>query len=308
MIPLYPDGNRYYSFDLFCKQTFGGKTAKIPIDGGFGCPNRDGTVSSRGCLFCSDRGSGDFCGHQSITEQIQSFINASAEYNTSSKWSRAERFIAFFQSFSGTYAPIDILSNRYEEALSASDKIVGLAIATRADCIDDAKAKLLSQLCSRTFLWVELGLQTVHEPTRRAMNIGYSMEDFRIGYDILQKNNIPTVLHIIFGLPGETDEDMMATVDYAASLRPFGVKFHQLMILRGTPLEAMYNAGQITTLTQEHYTDLAAESILRLPHSTIIHRMNSDAAESDIIAPNWSRDKLQTINMIRHKLKIMSNK
>lgn len=306
-LPLYPDGNRYYSFDLFCKQTFGGKTAKIPIDGGFSCPNRDGTVSSSGCLFCSDKGSGDFCGDGSISDQVKMFIDGKSRYNTDSKWHNCDRYIAFFQSFSNTYSSIDILRSKYEEALTASDKIVGLAIATRADCIDKAKAELLAQLCSRTFVWVELGLQTVHEPTRCAMNIGYSMEDFRIGYDILRKYNIPTVLHLIFGLPGETDEDMLATVDYAASLNPFGVKFHQLMILHGTPLETLYHSGQILPLTQEHYTDLVASSILRLPHSTVIHRMSSDAAADDIIAPDWSRNKLQTINMVRHKLKIISN-
>ena len=301
----YPDNNRYYSFDLFCKQTFGGKTAKIPIDGGFRCPNRDGTKSSRGCLFCSESGSGDFCGDGSISSQVGMFIDGKSRYNTDSKWHNCDKYIAYFQSFSNTYAPLDILRSRYDEALSASDKIVGLAIATRADCINEPIAELLAQLCRRTFVWVELGLQTIKEATRQAMNIGYSMEEFQSGYDILRKYNIPTVLHLIFGLPDETDEDMMATVDYAASLNPFGVKFHQLMILRNTPLEQLYTAGQITPLSQEHYTDLVARSILRLPRLTVIHRMSSDAAAADIIAPGWSRDKRRTINMVRHKLKLL---
>ncbi len=296
---------RYYSINHFYKSLFGCKVAKIPVDAGFTCPNRDGTLSSKGCLFCSDSGAGDFCSKKnSVSEQLISSVHRDFHYTTTNKWSAVTKYIAYFQAFSSTYASCDILRQRYDEALQTnlgpSIQLVGLDIATRADCIDNEIIDLLCEYNEKTFLNVELGLQTIHQPTRDFYNLGYDMEVFEKNYHALQTNKIRTTLHIILGLPYETKSQMIETVKYISALSPFGIKFHQLMILRGSPLADM----NIPVLSQDDYVALVTECISYLNPDITIHRLTGDTSEQSLVAPLWSRDKINTINKINHRLKV----
>ena len=290
----YSDSNkRYYTMDYFLRRRFGGKVCKVPLDGGFTCPNRDGTKGVGGCSFCSARGSGDFAAEGSITEQIR--IGSEMMRR---KWQDA-RIIPYFQAFSNTYAPLSVLKERFEEALSYPD-ITGLCIATRADCITDEIADYLREISSRTFLMVELGLQTANDGVAERLNRGHGFADFLRGYEKLK--GLFVCVHIINGLPTEGREDMLYTAKRAAELRPAAVKIHLLHVLRGTALETEYAAGGFEAMTIEDYVSTVCDQLEILPPETVIERITGDGAEDSLIAPLWSKKKLVVQNEIDKEL------
>ena len=290
----YSDSNkRYYTMDYFLRQRFGGKVCKIPLDGGFTCPNRDGTKGVGGCAFCSARGSGDFAAQGSITEQIRSGAEMMRR-----KW-RDAGIIPYFQAFTNTYAPLSVLKERFEEALAYPD-ISGLCIATRGDCITDECAEYLREISKRTFLMVELGLQTACDTVAFWLNRCHTFDDFLRGYEKL--NGIFTCVHIINGLPGENRDDMLYTAKKVAELAPSAVKIHLLHVLRGTALEKDYAEGGFSAMTLEDYVSTVCDQLELLPAETVIERLTGDGAEDALIAPLWSKKKLVVQNEIDKEL------
>ena len=292
----FTDSNkRYYTYDYYLRQTFGGKCAKIPIDAGFSCPNIDGRCGVGGCIYCSSRGSGDFAESAllSISEQYEL-----TRKKLSSKWS-VERCIPYFQAHTNTYAPTEVLRERFEEAL-ALDGVVGLNIATRADCLEDGTVEYLADIAERTVLTVELGLQTSDDATAEFINRGHSFADFCAGYEKLRRasDKINICVHMIFGLPGEDREKMMRTVRDVAALHPNQVKIHLLHVLRGTPLAELYLGGKYTPLEKEEYVRLVADAIELLPPDTVVARLTGDGMADELLAPDWSRRKVSVINDI----------
>ena len=292
----YTDTNkRYYTYDYYLRQTFGGKCAKIPIDAGFTCPNIDGSCSTGGCIYCSGRGSGDFAELPtlSVTEQYER-----VRQKLSSKWS-VERTIPYFQAHSNTYAPVDKLRELYEEAIGL-EGVVGLNIATRADCVSEEIAAYLAALAERTVLTVELGLQSSSDKTAELINRGHSFADFCRGFELLRSasTKINICVHIIFGLPEETDEMMMETVRQVAELRPEQVKIHLLHVLKNTKMAEMYERGEYTPLEKEKYVSLVVDAIEQLPEDIVIARLTGDGMADELLAPEWSRKKVSVINDI----------
>ena len=292
----YSDSNkRYYTYDYYLRHTFGGKCAKLPLDAGFTCPNIDGKCGHGGCIYCSGRGSGDFAPHAilSIAEQIKL-----QKELYSRKWD-ISRCIAYFQAHTNTYAPLSILQSKYEEALS-QEGIVGLNIATRADCLEQDVVSYLAQLSNKTVLTVELGLQSTNDQTAHLINRGHTFADFLSGYHALRtaEEKIGICVHIIFGLPGEDRQTMINTVRDVAKLCPDQVKIHLLHVLRGTKLADMYQSGEYTPLEREEYISLVAEALALLPPKTVIGRLTGDGAADALLAPLWSRKKTTVINDI----------
>ena len=286
---------RYYTYDYYLRRTFGGKCAKIPIDAGFTCPNIDGRCGVGGCIYCSSRGSGDFAerAEVSIAEQYER-----VREKISSKWD-VTRCIPYFQAHTNTYAPIEVLREKYEEAL-ALDGVVGLNIATRADCIDPEIAEYLADIANRTVLTVELGLQTSDDTVADLINRGHSFADFCRGYRLLRdaSEKINICVHIIFGLPGEDREAMMRTVRDVAALEPDQVKIHLLHVIRGTRMAEIYESGEYTPLGKEEYVSLVADAIELLPPETVVARVTGDGMADELLAPEWSRKKVSVINDI----------
>lgn len=289
---------RYYSLDFFLKQKFQRKIVKIPIDGGFTCPNRDGTKGKEGCAFCSGKGSGEFAGIRtdSIFDQIEM-----GRKRIESKWSDCG-YIAYFQAFTNTYAPVDQLKKKYEQALCFPD-VVGLAIATRPDCIDDSVLDLLSDLNRKTTLWVELGLQTIHDKTAELFHRGYNLECFEDCLNRLHSRGIDVVVHVIFGLPGEEEREMTETISYLSNRPIQGIKIQLLHVLEGTVLARWYREGKFSLLEQEEYVNLVCQSIRILRPDIVIHRLTGDGAGEILIGPMWSRRKRQVLNNIQKRLK-----
>ncbi len=292
----YTDSNkRYYTYNYYLRTVFGGKCAKIPIDAGFTCPNIDGRCGVGGCIYCSGRGSGDFAApaHFSIAEQY-----AHIREKLSSKW-RTDRCIAYFQAHTNTYAPLEVLREKFEEALSL-DGVVGLNIATRADCIDEDIAGYLADIAERTVLTVELGLQTAHDSTAQLINRGHTFADFVRGFELLRAASpkINICVHLIFGLPEESDGMMMESVQGVARLHPDQVKIHLLHVIRGTRLAKLYEAGEYAPLTKERYVRLVADAVERLPSDVVIGRVTGDGMAETLLAPEWSRKKVSVINDI----------
>lgn len=286
---------RYYTYDYYLRRTFGGKCAKIPLDAGFTCPNIDGKCGEGGCIYCSGRGSGDFAQLPTMPLKEQYELTRKS---LSSKWS-TDRCIAYFQAHTNTYAPIEVLKKKFDEALSF-DGVVGLNIATRADCIDRDIAEYLGELAERTVLTVELGLQTVHDEVARFINRGHSFEDFIKGYEMLRRasDKINVCVHLIFGLPGEDREMMLDSVKEVARLMPDQVKIHLLHVLKNTVLAEIYNRGAYTPLNKENYAEIVASALELLPPDTVIGRLTGDGMSSELIAPEWSRKKVSVINDI----------
>jgi len=292
----YSDSNkRYHSYDYFLRKKFGKKCAKLPLDGGFTCPNRDGTRGIGGCIYCSERGSGDFCENASvpITEQL-----ASAREKLSAKWADSLS-VAYFQAFTNTYAPVDVLRKKFEEALTFPG-VVGLSIATRADCLPEDVCEYLAGLASRTFLTVELGLQTIHDDTAAAINRGHTFAEFLAGYERLRaaSPDISIGVHLINGLPGENAAMMLETARTVAALRPDQLKLHLLHVIDGTPLAALYARGGFACLTLEEYADIVVRQLEMMPPETVIGRLTGDGMADALIAPLWSRKKLVVMNTI----------
>ena len=287
------NGKRYHSLNYFLRNKFNEKIYKISLDGGFTCPNRDGKVAKGGCTFCSARGSGDYAGSRilSINEQF-----ADRKKMMEKKW-KDGKYIAYFQAYTNTYAPVEELRQKYEEAIS-QENVVALSIATRPDCLDDDVVDLLEEISKKTYLWVELGLQTINDESARNFNRGYDFEVFKEGIKKLQDRNIEVVVHTIFGLPGETKEDMLKTVDYVAHSGAQGIKFHLLHLMKGTQMVKQYESGELQLLSQEDYIDLICKGIAMLPQEMVVHRLTGDAPRESLIGPMWSLKKWEVLNSI----------
>lgn len=294
--PHSDSNRRFYTYDYFLRQKFGRKVCKIPLDVGFTCPNIDGSRGVGGCIYCSARGSGDFAASPelSVAEQYNR-----VRANLSRKWEGA-LCIPYFQAHTNTYAPLDRLKALYEEALAQPDA-VGLAIATRADCITPEIADYLRALSKRTFLSVELGLQTVHDTTAVAINRCHTYAEFLEGYRLLE--GVPVCIHLINGLPGETPEMMLETVREVAKLRLFAVKLHLLHVLKGTPLAGLYLSGNYQPMTLDDYVSVVCDQLELLPSDTVIARVTGDGAADDLLAPLWSLRKFVVMNEIDKELR-----
>ena len=286
---------RYYTYDYYLKKTFGGKCVKIPLNAGFSCPNVDGRCGYGGCIYCSSSGSGDFAesAELPIAEQFERIRK-----KLSSKWS-VERYIPYFQARTNTYAPLPVLKEKFEAALSL-DGVVGMNIATRADCLEDDVVAYLAELAERTTLTVELGLQTVHDGTAEFINRGHSYSDFLEGYHKLRAANpkINICVHLIFGLPNENEKMMMETAKEVASLAPDMVKIHLLHVLRGTKLAKIYQSGEYVPLEKDEYVRLVAQALQYFDKDTVIARVTGDGMKDDLLAPLWSLKKVSVINDI----------
>ena len=293
--PNSDSNKRYYTYDYWLKKTFGGKCAKIPLDAGFTCPNIDGRCGVGGCIYCSGRGSGDFAESSVLPIREQYRI---VREKLSHKWT-TERCIPYFQAHTNTYAPLSVLKEKYEEALSLP-AVVAMNIGTRADCIEEDVAEYLAQIAERTVLTVELGLQSAHDETARRINRGHDFSAFLEGYHRLRaaSDRIRIGIHVIFGLPEETDEMMLETVDRVAALHPNEVKIHLMHVLKGTELARMYQSGLYTEMDRDRYIALTANALTRLPEDVVIGRLTGDGMESDLLAPLWSKRKTTVLNDI----------
>ena len=292
----YSDGSkRYHTYDYWLKSTFGGKCAKIPLDAGFSCPNLDGTCGRGGCIYCSGRGSGDFA-ESSVVPLREQYDRQRAFL--SGKWP-TERCIPYFQARTNTYAPVAVLRPMFEETLTWPG-VVGLNIATRADCLPADTVTLLSELSEKTVLTVELGLQTAHDRTAAAINRGHTYADFLEGYARLREGAPKALIcvHLILGLPYETEADMLETVRRVAALKPDQVKIHLLHILRGTALGDLYEQGCYTPMEREAYITTVVKTLELLPPETVVARVTGDGAAHDLLAPLWSRRKREVLNGI----------
>ncbi len=288
---------RYYTFNEHLRERFGGKTFKVSLDAGFTCPNRDGTLGRGGCVYCSARGSGDFAGGQGLSIHDQ-FVEVTERMKK--KWPKAN-YIAYFQAYTNTYASIDRLREVYEEAL-AEENVVGLSISTRPDCLPEDVLDYLEELNQRTYLWVELGLQSIHDRTMEAIGRGHDYAQFLKGLDQLRARGIRVCAHIILGLPGETKAEMLATAQAVAKLPLQGIKLHLLHVLKGTPLGVIYQREPFALLTKEEYVALVVDILEILPPEMVIHRLTGDGPPEELIGPLWSRKKWEVLNAIDTEL------
>lgn len=286
---------RYFTYDYFLKSTFGGKVAKLPLDAGFTCPNIDGTCAHGGCIYCSDKGSGDFAPQPDIPicEQL-----AMSRALISGKW-QTDKVIPYFQAHTNTYAPLEILREKYEQAL-AYPGVVGLNIATRADCLAPDAVAYLAEIARRTYLTVELGLQTSDDKTAALINRGHDYAAFVAGYRTLRaaSPDIHICIHLIFGLPGEDEQTMLQTVRDVAALHPDQIKMHLLHVIKDTPMADMYLRGEYEPMTMPGYVRVVANALTLLPPDTVIVRLTGDGAPDALLAPDWSRRKTAVINDI----------
>lgn len=287
---------KYTSLNSYLRERFGTKVYKISIDGGFTCPNRDGKIDTRGCIFCSKGGSGDFAESRdlSITEQINRGKMRVA------KKIKDGKYIAYFQAFTNTYAPVSILREKYLEAINHPD-IVALSIGTRPDCLDEDVLKLLDEINKIKPVFVELGLQTIHESTAEYIHRGYTLDVYDNAVDNLHKIGVNVVTHLIIGLPGESTEDMLDSVQYVCT-KTDGIKLQLLHILKDTDLEEEYKKGSVKTLSLDEYADIIKRCIDIIPKNIVIHRLTGDGAKKDLIAPLWSADKKNVLNTINRVL------
>ena len=280
---------RYNKLSDFFKANFGGRLEKICIDAGFTCPNRDGKKGYGGCIFCSEKGSGDHIDStKSIRKQVEDFL-------VSYKADRAEKYIAYFQNFTNTYDSVENLKKKYDAAL-IDDRIAALAIATRPDCITEEIAKLIASYKNKYYVWVELGLQTANNETGKLLNRGYTTEEFVKAVTILRKYNIDVVTHIMVGLPGETFEDTKATLDFINKQNIQGIKIHSVYVIKNTVLGRMYEEGKYTPITFDYYFDTLLYIVTHLRKDIVIHRINADAPKELFLAPEWNLHKKVLMN------------
>lgn len=288
---------RYNQYSQYLEKLFGCKVYKITLDAGFNCPNRDGTVSSGGCIFCDEHGS--FSKAHSNTLSITEQLNTGVE-RLSTRF-KAEKFISYFQAYSNTYAHVDHLKKLYDEAVS-HEKVVGLSIGTRPDCVDKEKIDLISSYAESKLVWVEYGLQSIHDKTLQYINRGHSAEDFIKAVKLTQNKGINICAHVIIGLPGETKKDMLETAKTLADLGIDGVKIHLLCVLKNTKLEKMYYNKDFQLLSPEEYTDTVCDFLEILPEETTIHRLAGNGLKEILVAPNWLGQKFKLLNMIDNEL------
>ena len=283
----------------FLREKFGEKTDKICLDGGFTCPNRDGRCGRGGCLFCSARGGGEFIKDHALPvgEQMKRGIAAAL-----SSGRRAQKFIAYFQNFSGTYAPTARLEMLYREAL-ADKRTVGLAVATRPDCITEENADLLAMFAKTHCVWVELGLQTASDAVARAMNIGYDRAEFSRAVSLLADRGIDTVAHMMVGLPGEGRAEAMRTMEFINRHPVSGFKIHATYVSEGSGLADLFRSGAYTPISREEYTDTAVGLLAAARPDLVIHRLTGDPPKEGLLAPLWCREKIEVLNEILRKMK-----
>lgn len=288
----------YLSFNKYLKDKFGQKVYKISLDGGFTCPNRDGKAGTRGCIFCSKGGSGDFAESRemSITEQIES------GKKKVEKKIKSGKYIAYFQAFTNTYAPVEMLRQKYEEAINHPD-IIALSIATRPDCLGDDVLRLLDEMNKIKPVFVELGLQTVHQKSAKYIRRGYDLSVYDKAVRDLKKIGVNIVVHVILGLPNESENDMLETVKYVCESGVNGIKLQLLHVIDGTDLAKDYEKGLFKTLEFDEYVNLIVKCVKIIPKDIVIHRLTGDGAKKDLIAPLWSADKKRVLNAINKALR-----
>lgn len=283
----------YNNLSGYLRKKYGTRLKKICIDGGFSCPNRDGTVGVGGCIFCGERGAGEHIDENlSITNQVQKALKDAKE---------DDKFIVYFQNFTNTYAPVSILKERYDAAL-IDERIKVLAIGTRPDCIDREVASLIASYKDRIDVWVEMGLQSSSDRTAEIINRGYKTEKFTEAVSILRGHGIDTVAHMIIGLPGESKADALSTAKYIGSLGIWGVKIHSIYVMKGTRLEGEYKEKRYTPPSLEEYVDICAEVVSIIPKDMTIHRLTGDCPKELLVAPEWNKDKTEVIKMINESL------
>ncbi len=287
------DNKRYYTLNYFYKKTFNSKVFKVSLNAGFTCPNKDGSKGVGGCIYCSPSGSGDFAGN--IKDNLVKQFNEVRD-TMLKKWPDA-KYIAYFQANSNTYAPVEELKEKYESVINLPG-VIGLSIATRPDCFNEEIYDYLEELNKRTFLTVELGLQTIHEKTNKLINRGHSLKEFEDCYKELKKRNIKVIVHIINGLPGETKNDMLETVKYLNKLKIDGIKIHMLHITKHTKLADMYESKPFHVLTKDEYIDIVVDELELLNKDIVIARITGDPVKDDLIEPTWLLKKFVVLNDI----------
>lgn len=293
---VWPDQKPYYSANQYYRDIFGNKIYKISLDIGCTCPTRDGRKGVGGCTFCSERGSGDFAiaGPMQIRGKIDSAIQMVASKISSDK------YIAYLQSFTNTYGPVRLLVPVYEEIL-ADERVVGISIGTRPDCLSNAMLRELARLSKTKPLWIELGLQTIHQKTADRFHRGYNLSVYEDAVTRLNQAGIPIIVHLIVGLMGETYDDFMSTVDYIANQPISGIKMSMLHILKDSPLYKEYSENPFPLLDEATYIKWVAEAITRMPENMVIHRVTGDGNQKNLIAPKWSAYKRKVLTgLIRY--------
>ncbi len=288
---------RYNDLNTYLRNIFGCRVQKISVDAGLSCPNRDGTISTGGCIYCNAKGSGTgaYAKGISITNQLLYGKDAL------SKRYKAKKFIAYFQSFSNTYAPVDRLKNLYEEAL-AVDGVVGLSIGTRPDCINDAVLELLQGYAKDYLIWIEYGLQSAHDSTLALINRGHNFQSFQKAVDAAKNRGIKICAHVILGLPDEDRDDILETAKIIANMGIDGVKIHLLYVIKGTPLEKLYREGKYRCFEQQEYAELVCDFLEYLPPDMVIQRLTGDPHPDELVTPEWSLKKTETMKMIKELL------
>jgi radical SAM protein (TIGR01212 family) len=292
------NNKRYYDLNSYLKERFRCKVYKITVDAGLTCPNRDGTISKGGCIYCLSRGPRP----QSINPPIPIKEQIIKGKEFLSKTRRARKFIVYFQPYSNTYAPLEKLKKIYDEAFMFKD-IVGISIGTRPDCVSDEILDLLEEYAKTYTVWVEYGLQSIHENTLKKINRGHGLKEFTDAVNKTRVRNIHICTHVIIGLPQEGREDVIETAKFLADLKIDGVKIHLLFVVDGTVLGNMYNEGKIKILRMEEAVSLICDFLEHLHPSTVIHRLTGDPPRDKLIAPLWSLNKLKVINAVNKELK-----
>ena len=291
--------HRYYTLDFYLKERFGEKVAKVALNGNFSCPNRDGKISNKGCIFCSEKGSGDFAGDPK--EDLLTQFNKIKEM-TKGKW-KNPKYIAYFQANTNTYGSMEKLHKLYDEAITLTDDVVCLSIATRPDCINEEICSYLGNLNKINPVRVELGLQTIHQETADYLNRGYTLDVFENAVNLLRKQNIEVIVHVINGLPNETNQMMLDTIKYLNSLDIQGIKIHSLFVLKNTILGYLYEKEPFKIMTLEEYSSLVCEELAILRKDIVVHRIMGDAPRDLLIEPKWSIKKLVVMNEIDKLMK-----
>ncbi|WP_282920624.1 TIGR01212 family radical SAM protein [Ignavigranum ruoffiae] len=290
---------RYTTWNQHLRETFGEKVFKVSLDGGFNCPNRDGTVAPGGCTFCSASGSGDFAQPRILPLPLQLNLGIQQMHK---KWPHVHKYIAYFQNFTNTHAPVDVLRFRFEQVVNEPG-VVGIMIATRPDCLPPETVEYLAELNQRYYMWVELGLQTVHDQTSQLINRAHDYQCYLEGVEKLRAHQIPVCTHIINGLPGESYDMMMETVERLCLDSDIqGIKIHLLHLMRKTKMMLDYKAGRLRFLDQDEYVNLVCDQLELIPKEIVIHRLTGDAPRDTLVGPMWSLNKWEVLNAIDDEL------
>ena len=290
---------RYTTWNQHLRETFGEKVFKVSLDGGFNCPNRDGTVAHGGCTFCSASGSGDFAQPRILPLPLQLNLGIQQMHK---KWPHVHKYIAYFQNFTNTHAPVDVLRFRFEQVVNEPG-VVGIMIATRPDCLPPETVEYLAELNQRYYMWVELGLQTVHDQTSQLINRAHDYQCYLEGVEKLRAHQIPVCTHIINGLPGESYDMMMETVERLCLDSDIqGIKIHLLHLMRKTKMMLDYKAGRLRFLDQDEYVNLFCDQLEFIPKEIVIHRLTGDAPRDTLVGPMWSLNKWEVLNAIDDEL------